>query len=178
MGEPNDFSPCRACGVIRRDHDPATFEDWSGPISDHMLEGLLVRYGPQEVPPCRVCGAGLTPSSMGGGRPTIWRCGSPEADWLGVGYDSPEKKHWDLSTWEQQNHGDPAVHRALVELRDRRGMGAETFGYAIVDVAAPVVVMRGRVYSTLDQARMHMPTYQASYSVAAVHLVPAPEGAT
>lgn len=52
-------------------------------VNADLLARLRARYTIPEIPPCRVCGGQLTVSRMGGGEPTIFHCGEPEARWLG-----------------------------------------------------------------------------------------------
>lgn len=45
------------------------------------LEELRIRYASEPDPPCRVCGADLKVTKMGGGSATL-ACSSPEADFI------------------------------------------------------------------------------------------------
>ena len=139
MTEKSEFDGCAVCHAPRRDHDPETFVEWSdwienppgGPLSAHELEALRARYADSVIPPCRVCGADLMLSKAGGGEPSVWRCGSDEADWLGNGEPwssppGPRRRHYDQSEHIQRRHGDTQVIRALDELeRFRQILSAE-----------------------------------------------------
>lgn len=83
-------------------------------ISDEQLAELEDYYTSEPVPACRVCGAPLSISSIGGGRPTVWSCSDEEAlivdgkmDW----------DHYDKSQFEQRRTGDSRVISLIARLR-------------------------------------------------------------
>jgi hypothetical protein len=45
-----------------------------------LVEKILERHTPTEIPPCRVCGGKLSIGSIGGGGPTVWACSTMEDD--------------------------------------------------------------------------------------------------
>lgn len=124
MGETlSEYQSCAVCSVARKDHDSETFVEWDGwrddgPLSAHETEALRTRYSDPEIPPCRVCGTALKIGKMGGGEPTVWHCGSDDANWLGSGegWNGPKYHHYQDSEYVQRRHGDRSVIRALDEL--------------------------------------------------------------
>ena len=116
------YDMCGICHELSRGHDPDTFVSYKeyepgGPLNRHEVEVLVKCYGPQEIPPCRVCGAELTIGSMGGGEATTWHCSSDEATWLKPGvkdsWNGPEITHYRESEWKQYNHENSVIMRLL-----------------------------------------------------------------
>lgn len=79
-------------------------------INGTVLDALVARYTPPEIPPCSVCGAALEISSFGGGRPTQWRCSKVD---LGDGKPF-DWDHYNQSGWEDRRAGGDSDVVALV----------------------------------------------------------------
>lgn len=106
----------------RRPTEPSDWPD------EDLVEVILDRYAPSEVPPCRVCGRPLTISSIGGGEPTRWGCSGliPDPDNPGTPDKSGKMiwaegrtvadEHYSKSIWEDRRRGGDEV---VIELLGR-----------------------------------------------------------
>lgn len=106
-------------------------------VDSELLQRLEERYAHPEVPPCRICGEELTVSSMGGGGPTIFHCGSEQAKWLGGSlcleaqkldpnhkkglsykYSCEHYRHYVDSEFNVYRHGDSDVLKLVEHVRE------------------------------------------------------------
>jgi len=74
-------------------------------IDPELLETLEKRYGTPEIPPCRICGEEMTISKMGGGEPTIFRCGSDHASFIKEGGPCLTQRKEDMANGIDPPHG-------------------------------------------------------------------------
>lgn len=81
------------------------------------LAFLRSKFAPAKEPACRVCGGEMAISSTEASR-VVWRCASPEADWLrGPGPQDEAETHWHRSLVETHGHADAAVVALIDEFR-------------------------------------------------------------
>jgi hypothetical protein len=84
---------------------------------------------PQLPGVCRVCGAELTISRLGGGHPTVYNCGSEAARFLdgrkGPAERAAAAEHYRRSEVTIAHHGNPDVRRLIAEVRERREAAGE-----------------------------------------------------
>lgn len=64
-----------------------------------LIAELTKRYVPTKVPPCRVCGAELSITACGGGKPTQYAC-STQSIATGIDWE-----HYQNSEWEDRRQG-------------------------------------------------------------------------
>ncbi|WP_431728539.1 hypothetical protein [Verrucosispora sp. TAA-831] len=90
---------------------------------------LIGRHQPKRPDPCRVCGADMSPSSIGGGTGTTYKCTVAAANYFQQ--DRSVEEHYRLSEQRITYHGDADIIDALHELRALREQAGE-------DMAVPV----------------------------------------
>jgi hypothetical protein len=85
------------------------------PYPDEMSDAALAdylerRFTPEAVPPCRICGAALSPERVGGGEPTEWACSPYAASEDGKLVFKEGRRfcddHYDKSFFTQYHTGD------------------------------------------------------------------------
>ena len=80
-----------------------------------LMQILQERYESTVVPPCRICGAPLRVTAIGGGRPTKYACSTQR---LGDGYPTIDWEHYECSKWsDYRQGGDSAVVELLCRFR-------------------------------------------------------------
>lgn len=110
-------------------------------LTEDELSQLAERYTPDEIPPCRVCGAPLTIGAMGGGAATKWACSAasvtgpyPEdiaTDQQKRTYRRAQMDHYSASKWTEYRSGDGWVLALIAEVRKLRGQADSDFDAAV-----------------------------------------------
>lgn len=109
------------------------------PMTPVELSLLRFAHVPVDPGPCRVCGAELVVARSGGGEPTKWVCGSPEANFLAasrrdneagnLSVFGPEYRaamdHWSASERLIDQRADPRVIAVVDELIAVRAAAGE-----------------------------------------------------
>ena len=106
-----------------RDQRNAMYEKRADEWPDGFLsEDLTRRYGPVEVPTCRVCGGELSVQSVGTGGPTVWGCSGTDDDGRLLPDRRMADEHYSRSRWEDYRQGGDEL---VMELLRRYGKAKE-----------------------------------------------------
>jgi hypothetical protein len=115
------------------------------------LSVLIGRHTPVEPNPCRVCGAEMTPTSVGGGNATIYRCCAAIDQMRSSDRDQRKaaEDHYRRSEQRITYHGDSRIVAALHELRERRQAAGEDMTVPVGAYAFPNGHGKGHCYYRL-----------------------------